>query len=196
MDQPIIIAICGYHRSGKDTVADIIAEKYGFKKIKIAYKLKEIIKILFNFTDSQLESEKKDIIDSYWKVSPRQIMQYFGTEIMQYKIQEFMPHIDRRFFIESLINYIHSQSHIRKWIISDLRFQHEWESLKKYNTFIIKIENDNIPKIDTHLSEIEWINITPDLIINNNKKLSDLSECVFNLSIENLIQSKINNVIP
>lgn len=190
MNQPSIIAICGYRRSGKDTVADILSEKYLFKKIKIAYKLKEIVKVLFDFNDFQLEIEKKDIIDPRWNTSPRQIMQFFGTDIMQFKIQEIMPHIGRSFFIESLINYINTQTTINKWVISDLRFVHEWKCLQKYNTFIIRVENDNIPKIDTHISETEWLDITPDLIIKNNLGINDLSNYIHTLDIDNLIKSK------
>lgn len=190
MNQPSIIAICGYRRSGKDTVADILSEKYLFKKIKIAYKLKEIVKVLFDFNDFQLEIEKKDIIDPRWNTSPRQIMQFFGTDIMQFKIQEIMPHIGRSFFIESLINYINTQTTINKWVISDLRFVHEWKCLQKYNTFIIRVENDNIPKIDTHISETEWLNITPDLIIKNNLGINDLNNYIHTLDIDNLIKSK------
>lgn len=190
MNRPTIIAICGYRRSGKDTVADILSEKYDFKKIKIAYKLKEIVKVLFDFTDYQLEIEKKDIIDPRWNISPRQIMQFFGTDIMQFKIQEIMPHIGRTFFIESLINYINSQNTVIKWVVSDLRFVHEWKCLQKYNTFIIRVENDNIPKIDTHISETEWLNITPDLIIKNNYSIEDLNNYIHTLNIDNLIKSK------
>ncbi len=45
---PQIIAICGYKRSGKDTIAQYLVKKYNYKHHKITHKLKECIKLLFD----------------------------------------------------------------------------------------------------------------------------------------------------
>lgn len=163
---PRLIAICGAKRAGKDTIANIISNKYGYDHIKIAQKLKNVCKILFNFTDEQLESDSKEIIDSYWNISPRQAMQWIGTDVMQYQVQHLLPNIDRKFWIQSIVNQLDVNPEVR-YIISDLRFKHEVEELKKRDAFIIKVERPTIINTDNHISEREYVDIPHDLLIKN-----------------------------
>lgn len=172
-NKPKIIAICGIKRSGKDTIADHIISKYDYEKIKLADPLKFAVQKLFNFTDDQVgDSDDKDKIDPNWDITPRQVMQFFGTEVMQYKIQELLPTIGRKFWINSLIKNIKP---MKNYIISDLRFQHEYEELRKHNVFIIKVirPTTNISK-DNHLSEEEWQNIPENILIVNDSDINSL----------------------
>lgn len=163
---PQLIAVCGAKRAGKDTIASIMSNQYGYNHIKIAQKLKSVCKILFNFTDEQMESDCKDTIDAYWNISPRQAMQWLGTDVMQYQIQHLLPNIDRKFWIQSVINQIDMNPTIR-YVISDLRFKHEVDELKKRNVFIIKVDRPTMTNNDTHISEKEYIDIQHDLLVKN-----------------------------
>jgi hypothetical protein len=100
-----IIAICGAKRSGKDVLSKYLVHKYKYRKLYFAEPLKKAVKELFNFSDIQVgidEGEnagcEKDTVDDRWGVSPRQALQFFGTEVLQYKIQELLPTINRYFF--------------------------------------------------------------------------------------------------
>jgi dephospho-CoA kinase len=170
-----IIAICGMKRSGKDTIADHIISKYDYEKIKLADPLKKAVQILFNFTDDQVgDSDDKDKIDPNWGITPRKVMQFFGTEIMQYKIQEILPTIGRKFWINSLISNM-NMNPTKKYIISDLRFLHEYEELIKQNVFIIKVtRKTELLNEDNHISEEEWQNIPENLLINNDSDIDSL----------------------
>jgi hypothetical protein len=163
---PQIIALCGAKRAGKDTLANMISCKYGYQHIKISHKLKQVCKILFNFTDEQLECDSKENVDKYWKISPRQAMQFIGTDIMQFQIQKIMPHVDRGFWIKTVLNEIDANPTSR-YVISDLRFHHEVDELKKRNAIIIKIERPSMENNDMHISEREYINIVPDIVVKN-----------------------------
>ena len=180
---PKIIAVCGYKRSGKDTIAKYLNKKYNYKHLKITYKLKECLKLLFDLRDHELETDKKDKINKKWNVTPRKLMQFIGTEIFQYKIQEILPDIDKKFWIktfltDSLVNNLRNKKdfHI---VISDIRFIHEYEELKKLNIpiSVIKVTNDNI-MIDSneelHISEREFIKIPYDKEILNNSSFDDM----------------------
>jgi hypothetical protein len=180
---PKIIAVCGYKRSGKDTIAKYLNKKYNYKHLKITYKLKECLKLLFDLRDHELETDKKEKINKKWNVTPRKLMQFIGTEIFQYKIQEILPDIDKKFWIktfltDSLVNNLRNKKdfHI---VISDIRFIHEYEELKKLNIpiSIIKVTNDNI-MIDSneelHISEREFIKIPYDKEILNNSSFDDM----------------------
>lgn len=183
---PQIIGVCGKRRSGKDLVANFICSQYNYTNKKISSDLKSIIKILFGFTDSQLESDEKDIIDPMWDITPRQPMQFFGTEIMQYKIQELIPDIQRNFWIKSFINK-NVVNNTQKIIVSDIRFLHEYEELKKYNIIIIRVdrinENVNNSAVDEHISEKEYLKIPADIVIQNDGTIEDLYKKIQGLDL-------------
>lgn len=173
---PLVIAICGKRRCGKDTIANYLKTKYDFEHVKISSKLKNVIKILFNFTDEQMENDSKELIDDKWKVSPRQVMQFMGTDIMQYEIQKLLPNINRSFWIKSLIEDLKYTN--KKIVISDLRFLHEYEELKKVSNkiYVIKVERQcehDTLSTDTHCSELEMVNIPCDFVLQN-LKINDL----------------------
>lgn len=146
---PRIIAICGAKRSGKDVLAEHLVRKYNYERIAFAEPLKHAIKTLFNFDDEQVGigedtgTGKKDALDERWGITPRAALQFFGTEVMQEKIQELLPDIKRNFFANTLKNYIKTRMDAnegQRFVISDLRFLHEYEVLFS----IPKIRKDDI----------------------------------------------------
>jgi dephospho-CoA kinase len=182
---PRIIAICGAKRSGKDVLADFLIKKYGYNKIKFADLLKDVVKILFDFSNDQLgDSNSKDIIDDRWSITPRQALQFFGTEILQYKLQELLPNIDKKFLTLSLLSKIKDD---QIYVISDLRFLHEYEELKKLNAFIIRIDRLNNLKDDNHVSEKEYINIPYNIYVKNNTNIENML-LQFDSNFENIIK--------
>jgi hypothetical protein len=99
---------------------------------------------------------------------------------MQEKIQELMPDIKRNFFANTLKNYItnkleHDAS--QRFVISDLRFIHEYEMLfsipniQKDDIAIIRVIRPNTGGAGagaSHKSEQEYTNIPYDIILFNN----------------------------
>lgn len=165
-----VIAICGNKCSGKDTLANYICAKYDYKNVKFAGPLKEALKSLFGFTNSQMETDK-EVIDPFWQTTPRKVMQFIGTEVMQYKLQELLPDIERTFFARRLVSCYPTD----KIVISDLRFTHEYETIKKaYNDIqIIKIIR-NTQQTDMHISENEISTIPHDVLLINNGTKEEL----------------------
>jgi len=182
---PSIIALCGYKGSGKDTIANYLVEKYNYKHYKISDKLKEIIKILFDLSDNDLE-EKKEKVNDKWNTTPRRLMQFIGTDMFQYKLQELLPNINRDFWIKSLftkdlMNKINNENY--KIVISDLRFLHEYEIISNlYVSYsILKVKNNRIEQNDNHISENEFNQININGIINNNSNLETLYNNINNI---------------
>jgi dephospho-CoA kinase len=175
MNLPRIIAICGYKRSGKDTISEYISHHHGHKHIKIAGKLKDVVKILFNFTDKQIEADEKELTDERWGITPRKAMQFIGTEMFQYKLQDLLPNIQRNFWIQSLISE-HIIGNNNTIVISDMRFMHEYIELKKHNVFIIKINRkfQIESEVDIHPSETEFLDIPADLKLENDGTIESL----------------------
>lgn len=173
-----VIALCGLKRCGKDTVADYMVEKYAYRKIKIADPLKHVCKYIFNLSDDQLETDIKDEIDSRWGTTPRRIMQFFGTEVMQFKIQELLPNVGRLIWMNKLIEDIKNVPSTN-FVVGDMRFAHEYQALKEEfgkKVKIIKIvTNRNVTvSTDNHSSEKEWETIPADFTLFNNGTLQEL----------------------
>ena len=185
-----IIAICGAKRSGKDVLAKHIVANRGFKKLSFAEPLKKAVKELFNFTDIQVGIDEenaigyeKDIIDERWGISPRKALQFFGTEIMQHNIGGLIPNTNRGFLADILLSRI-SGGACDGYVISDMRFLHEYNKLKNSakvrSLIVIKINRPsiNIPddKGETHVSEKEYLDIPYDVEIVNDGTISDLTD--------------------
>lgn len=190
-----IIAICGEKRSGKDVLAEHLVSNHGYTKISFADPLKIVVKTLFNFTDVQVgideknsKGHEKDTIDDNWGISPRHALQFFGTEVLQYKIQELLPEIKRNFFAETLISRIIGDNTCRNYVINDMRFLHEYEKLKehplisaKFEVLIIRVsrvKHDTPDAENTcdHVSEKEYLNIPYDFEIVNDSTIEKYIE--------------------
>jgi dephospho-CoA kinase len=189
---PKIIALCGYKGSGKDTAAEYLVTKYKYNHYKISEKLKEVIKLLFNLDDNDLEKNKDEINDK-WGIEPRKIMQFIGTDMFQYKLQELFPNIEKTFWIKSLftdelINKIENENH--RVVISDLIFLHEYDLISNiYVSYsILKVQNNNLEKNDNHISENEFNNIPINAVILNNstkqKLYNNIDHIAFSMMVE------------
>lgn len=177
---PRIVAVCGKKRSGKDTVADFLCRSFGYTNRKISEDLKKVVQVLFDFSDTQVESDDKDVVDPRWDISPRQAMQFIGTHVMQFEIQKLLTDksVGRQFWIQSFATKYcdDTNSHI---VISDLRFPHEYEILKRYGVYVIRVERQTQASHDLvseHDSEKEYVNIPTDVVIQNDGTLDDFHE--------------------
>ncbi|QIG60035.1 deoxynucleoside monophosphate kinase [Dishui Lake large algae virus 1] len=172
---PRVVALCGQRRSGKDTIANYLVTGYGYEHIKITAPLKTVCKTLFHFTDDQLETDIKEVVDPRWGVSPRQVMQFVGTEVFQYKIQELLPQFGRNFWINSLTALVDNNP-TKRYVISDLRFTHEHVSLCRYDILTIKVASNRVQQnsTDQHQSECEYKDIKEDFFMINNGTKEDL----------------------
>ena len=186
---PQIILLSGSKRCGKDTFAKYLQENYDYNHVKITSKLKYCIKLLFNLEDKDFE-QKKEELNPNWNTTPRRLMQFIGTDIFQYKIQELIPHIGRNFWIQSLFNeellYNLINNANYKIVISDLRFLHELNEIEKLNiSYIhIRINNPNLDnQVDAHISETELYQIPYNYEIKNDNSLD-----VFYSKISSLIK--------
>jgi dephospho-CoA kinase len=185
---PKIIAICGAKRSGKDVLAEHLVKHYKYERVAFADSLKLAVKALFNFDDEQVRTDKKDVVDETWGITPRSALQFFGTEVMQEKIQELLPDIKRNFFANNLKKYITNANADTKFVISDLRFLHEYEMLlkipniRKEDVIIIRVvrptnrEASSSVTNDSHISEREYMKIPYDVVLVNDGTIANYIE--------------------
>lgn len=125
----ILIGLVAPKQSGKDTIADYLCMKYSFKKYNFADPLKEGIGKIFGFTNEQLYGDDKEVIDPFWGVSPREVLQKVGTELFQYELPRVMDEfkdMGRTFWVKCF----------ERWYINELN---NFNSKKlKWSDFVTK----------------------------------------------------------
>lgn len=176
-----IIGICGKKFHGKDTVANYLVKNYGFTKISLGDPLKNAMKNIFCFDDEQLWGNSKEVVDKYWSVTPREMMQFIGTDLLRNEMQKKYPQIGDKLWIMSIERYIDGMisKNITKIIIPDLRFPNEEVLIRKYNGKIIRVIRDELIDVikDAHISENSSFDIKDDYVIHNNNLTHTYEQC-------------------
>lgn len=168
----VLIGLLGHKRSGKDTFADYCNKKYDFKKKAFAQPLKDVVKILFNFTDAQLYGEEKELVDGKWNVSPRETLQYIGTDLIRNQMNGLIGGIGKDFWLKKF-EFDYKNDIDSNIVVSDVRYQNEVDLIKKLGGIIIKI-NRNGCGGDNHESEKKIDNIINfDYNIENNGTIEE-----------------------
>lgn len=175
----LVVAICGRKQHGKDCAAMSLVAT-GFCHEKFASPLKQACALLFSFDDDQVHGAKKDAVDPRWGKTPREILQFVGTEMFQYKMQEILPDVGRGFWARSLVERI-ARSDADRFVISDMRFQHELDALNGIpdcRVVGIRVVRECVVCDDPHASESELDDIRPVVEIRNDGSKEDLYRSV------------------
>jgi hypothetical protein len=164
-----IIGFHGIAGAGKDTAALAIKELEPSTDVfAFAGPLKEACKILFNFSHDQLHHPViKEEMDERWEKSPRQILQWLGTDILR-------ENINQDFFVMNMKQRIDS-SEAEYIIISDVRFDNEAEFIRSLGGKVIKIERNNgkTTKHSEHVTEKGISTNLIDAVIENNASIQE-----------------------
>lgn len=118
---PIVIGICGKAGSGKDTIGRWLQNNHGFEILQFATPIKNATSQLFDININNFYStELKEKIDPRWNKSPRELMQWLGTDVMrkQVDINFFVKHMQYR--LNDIVNIKN-----RNVVITDVRFDNE-----------------------------------------------------------------------
>lgn len=169
----MIIALGHKSRVGKDTIGEYLEVNYKFKRISFAYTLKEAVKTIYGWNDEHVYGSLKEVIDPYWNISPREVMQKFGTEACRNVMRDDI-------WVKSVVKKITSDSK-SNWVITDARFKNEASAIKDMGGFVVKVDRQNRSNVHNqmHPSEIELLDYTHwDQVIDNNKDYKHLFDQV------------------
>ena len=178
----MLIGIVGLIGSGKDTVAERLVEKHGFIKDSFAKSLKDAVSSMFNWDRKMLEGNTKESRewreqpDKFWsekmgkEVTPRLILQQFGTEVMRGQMYDGI-------WVDSVIGRYKGEN----TVISDTRFINEIKTIKAHGGIVVLVKREEIPtreemqKQGAHQSEWDWMGSNFDYIIENNSSIEGLN---------------------
>jgi hypothetical protein len=203
----MIIGVCGFIGSGKDTVADYLVNFHEFRRDSFAGTLKDAVAAVFNWDRELLEGRTKQArewreqVDPWWAerlnmpdLTPRLVLQLWGTEVCRKGFHDDI-------WIASVENKLRtSKDNI---VISDCRFPNEIASIKNAGGKVIWVKRGPLPdwydialdenstgsefakweliKRKVHVSETAWVGTKFDAEIDNNGTIEDLYNQVKNL---------------
>ena len=175
----MLIGLVGLIGSGKDTVANRLVTKHGYKRDSFADPLKDAVSKIFNWDRELLEGNTKisrewrEAPDEFWskkfnkEITPRWVLQYFGTEVMRGQMHDAI-------WVDSLIARYKGE----KTVVSDTRFQNEIKTIKAHGGVIVLVKRNYImptreemQKQGIHQSEWDWLGAKFDYTIENGKTL-------------------------
>lgn len=170
LDPLVIIGLSGYAQSGKDSVAKILVEEYGYTRIAFADKIKELLyEINPRINDRQLQqwvdTQGWDATKEISEV--RMLLQNLG--VGGRKI------IGNKLWIKVAMMQYEPMKH---FVFTDVRFTNEAEMIKDYGGHIWRVERPGINPVNDHVSESELNVWNFDEMIYNAGTLKDLTEIV------------------
>jgi hypothetical protein len=202
----MIIGICGFIGSGKDTVADYLVNFHEFRRESFASTLKDAVANVFGWDRTMLEGRTKEArewreqVDPWWAerldmptLTPRWVLQFWGTEVCRKSFHDDI-------WIASLENKIrNSKDNV---VISDCRFPNEISAIKNAGGTIVWVQRGALPewyehavsankgsnlainemkRLGIHASEWAWLGSKFDIIIDNNGTIDQLYQQSENL---------------
>jgi hypothetical protein len=202
----MIIGICGFIGSGKDTVADYLVNFHEFRRESFASTLKDAVASVFGWDRTMLEGRTKEArewreqVDPWWAtrldmptLTPRWVLQFWGTEVCRRSFHDDI-------WIASLENKLrNSKDNV---VISDCRFPNEIKSIKEAGGIIVWVKRGELPEWyniaveanqgnsiaandlkmkKIHASETAWVGTQFDFVIDNSGSIEDLFNKVKNL---------------
>jgi len=207
----MIVGVCGFIGSGKDTIADYLVNYHQYRRESFANSLKDAVALVFGWDRTMLEGRTKQARewreqrDDWWskrlgmEITPRWILQYWGTEVCRKGFHDDI-------WIAALENKL--QSSKDDIVISDCRFPNEIASIKNAGGLVIRVVRGPEPKwydaavsanqgpngnmtwavsraklerLKVHASETAWVGTNFDYVLDNNGTIDDLFNQIKNI---------------
>ncbi len=207
----MIIGICGFIGSGKDTVADYLVNLHHFRRESFANTLKDAVSAVFGWDRTMLEGRTKQARewreqqDNWWTnrlgivITPRWVLQNWGTEVCRNGFHDDI-------WIASLENKLRNSTD--DVVISDCRFPNEIRAIKQSGGMVVRVVRGPEPEwydaavsrnrgpdgnstwalsgrrlaqLGVHDSETAWVGTKFDVVLDNNGTLDDLYQQVMHL---------------
>jgi len=109
------LAVSGKMRSGKDTLADRLVERYGFRRYAFADRLKEVARELFGMPPG---------------AKNRHLLVELGRKMCE---------IDKLVWVNHVLGQMPLRCDV---VISDLRFRYEYLALKAFDFVMVRVDSD------------------------------------------------------
>lgn len=162
----MIVGLSGYARTGKDTVAGILIEHYGFERRAFADVLRQSIYRLNPMTGNTVRVA--NLVDEYgWEVAKanpevRRLLQVMGTEV------------GRELFGADVWVKQAMKDLPERTVFTDLRFPNEATAIRKRGGTVWRVSRPDVDAINGHESERAMDNYAFDAWVKNDSNIDYL----------------------
>lgn len=170
------IGLLGAKRSGKNTVADYLTEKYGYAQLAFADPMRAMARAInpIIVNDGLSPCRYADVVDEHGydlakELYPevRRFLQVLGTEAVRNVLGKdtWIKHLGQR--VEELV-----QSRT-PFVVTDVRFPNEFDTLD-WRAVMWRVYRPGLDSADTHVSETALDDWDVDTTLINNGSIEDL----------------------
>lgn len=176
-----LIGLMGKKRSGKDTFASTLVNN-GYTRFAFADPMKDALLAVNPWVAVASKNDDGGFVASSTRLANlirhvgwegakempevRRLLQDFGMSIRD---------IDPDFWIRATMEPA-ADLHFEGWpvVISDARFKNEIAAIREAGGTLIRIDRPGLTSDDKHVSENDWTDVEPDLVVVNDGSLADL----------------------
>lgn len=158
----MIIGLVGYAQSGKDSVAEVLTNVYGFKRKAFADNIRHILYDI-DYKGAQF------VVDTIgWERAKKMPAIREGLQKLGVSAREILgPDI----WVSSVLRTLDASS---DYVFTDVRFENEVTALKLMGAEIWRIERPGIGPVNDHISEVELKDYQADRTLLNEGTKEDL----------------------
>lgn len=168
---PHVIGLSGYARSGKDTVAGVLRDLYGFKRVAFADNLKQFTRaidpIVFMQDKDPVRADEwvRGVGDTDAKNHPeyRRLLQEVGTKARIFFGEDI--------WVRSVMKNLEPEIY---YAISDVRFKNEANAIREIGGQVWRIQRPGVGPTNDHVSEHDLDHYDFDYVIQNDGTVTDL----------------------
>jgi hypothetical protein len=177
-----LIGLTGYARTGKDTLASILVEKYGYRRIAFADTIRSFLYEINPMVGCSPSGYLQDLINLVgWdkaKEEPqvRRLLQDLGVAARKL--------INEDVWITAALADLDPHE---KVVIADVRFENEAAMIRLLGGQLWRVKRFNTSAVNDHVSEVELDYYEVDQIFLNNGTIEDLKI---------LLQVRMRNALP
>lgn len=177
-----LIGLTGYAQSGKDTVASILVEKYGYTRIAFADKIRDFLYGINPMVACSPTGYLQDLVNLVgWdnaKQEPqvRRLLQDLGISAREL--------IDENIWITAALSKVNEDERV---VVTDVRFENEAIMIKLMRGQLWRVKRVGFGPVNEHVSESELDGYKVNQIFVNNGSIEDLAL---------LVTTRMRNAFP
>jgi len=140
-----LVGIAGLPRTGKDTIAEYLEDRYGFEVTSFARPLKEATKALFHLDDFEaFDDAVKDMPIQPWNLSPREMWCALADGV-KYRFGDDI-------FVKLWAHQV-MLGDADNIVVSDVRYEAEADMVRKMGGKIIHLSRPDAPRLAGQIAQ-------------------------------------------
>lgn len=170
----MIVGLSGYARSGKDSVAEILVNDYGFTRLAFADAIRDMLYDMDVIVACSPTGRIAGLVDLVgWDKAKetnevRRLLQNLGVAAR--------TRVNENIWVQAVLRKMKPES---DYVITDVRFKNEADAIQAFEGHMWRVTRPFVFPVNDHISEIDLDDYNDfDFHLHNDKGLKELKETV------------------